>query len=83
MGVDVSAALGQRRHLEHLLGGQTAQLVQADSCRVLVPPVQACRVLASTSAYFYRAVLSGQARFGQLGGYVATSSRSSVHNFWL
>ena len=31
VGVQVGLALNQQRHLEHLLGGQAAQLVQADA----------------------------------------------------
>jgi hypothetical protein len=31
VGVQVGPALGEERHLEHFLGGQAAQLVQADS----------------------------------------------------
>ena len=36
VGVQVGLALGQQRQLEHLLGGQAAQLVQADSCGCLL-----------------------------------------------
>ena len=36
VSVKVGLALGQERHLQHFLGGQAAQLVQADSCGCLL-----------------------------------------------
>ena len=51
VGVQVGLALDQQRRSEHLLGGQTAQLVQADAVWVLLPRLRACLVLASTLAY--------------------------------
>jgi hypothetical protein len=36
MGIEVGTALSQQGYLQHLLGGQPAQLVQADSSRHVV-----------------------------------------------